>query len=62
MPEDAKPYFYALAEALDIYHSIKGRPIPGEGIGTKEVKSFHELRQIRDLCMTPEGFSAAFRL
>lgn len=50
IPEDAIRYFHGLVEAVQVYQSIYGQPLRIQNIGLSD-KSFHELRQIRDMCL-----------
>lgn len=58
IPEDASRYFNGLIEALEVYESIHGEPVP-VGSLTLSDKSVLELRQIRDLCLE-EGLRSIY--
>lgn len=49
IPRHSMRYFHGLVEALDIYQSIHGRPIPITIDPSDD--AIRELRQIRDLCI-----------
>lgn len=49
IPQQSMRYFHGLVEALDIYHSIHGKPVPITVDPSDD--AVLELRQIRDLCI-----------
>lgn len=49
IPAKSMRYFHGLVEALDIYHSIHGRPVPVTIDPSDD--AVREIRQIRDLCI-----------
>jgi hypothetical protein len=58
LPEDLKRYFHGLIEAVEIYHSIHGQPLPINRL-TLTDETVYELRQIRDMCME-EGLRSIY--
>jgi len=50
LPADLQQYFYGLVEALEIYRSLHGVPVTVQDICAAE--RVHELKQIRDYCLS----------
>lgn len=50
LPTELHRYFHSLVEALEIYHSIHGRPISLAEL-TLGNRSVQEIKQIRDMCL-----------
>jgi hypothetical protein len=58
LPRHSMRYFHGLVEALDIYQSIHGKPLPISTISPSD-ESVRELKQIRDLCIQ-EGLHSIY--
>lgn len=58
LPEELHRYFHGLIEALEIYHSIHGRPMAATDLSLSN-DSVRELKQIRDMCLE-EGLRSIY--
>lgn len=58
LPAELHRYFHGLVEALEIYHSIHGRPVSVAELSLSN-GSVRELKQIRDMCLE-EGLRSIY--